>query len=410
MPVIRFLIILVAVLITALILSNISLKRTSGDFDVYYDSARHYLNKEPVYVPHGGINEFKYSPLFALCYAPLTLMPKISALYLWSIFKLVCFFGIFLVLYKLKQISFLNFKDLLILIFLFAVIGRYIIADFKLGQANVLLCFLMSMTMYFEINKKYLPAAALLALSLMIKFIPLLFVLYYLLRRRFKLLAYTALMAAVFLIVPSFYTGLSLNLKYLHEWFLLLKSTPPVILYSVKNYSLLSYFSWMLIARHEIVNAFDYIFIKKGLTSAVYLAWVISSFVFFVSFFYDTFFVKDKDTRVVYLDYSCLFVCGLLFNPLAYLNALTFLIIPYFFVLRYLFYGLMNRRAMITAGGFVFLSFLLTILDNRLFFKDTRQFYFMIELKPLMWAIILVYASLWTAKFSIRSKSPSSDM
>jgi len=383
----------------------VSLKYTSGDFDVYYDASHNYLTGAPVYIPHDGINEFKYSPLFALLFSSLTLFNKISALYVWTVFNILCLYAIFFILYKLKQVSFVNFKDLLILICLFALTGRYIFNDFRLGQVNMFLCFLMVLAMYLEINKKFFLASVVLAFCLMVKFFPLLFALYFLLRRHFKLLAYTILMVAIFLFLPAIYSGWDLNLKYLHDWFVLLKSTPATLLYSPRNNSLLSYFSWIFIARHEIGTIFDYLLIKRGLTAEVYYAWGISCLVLFTSFFYGAFFVKEKDPKVRFLDYSCLFVCALLFNPLSYLNALVFLIIPYFFILRYLFYAQLNKKQAFISAFFIFLSFILNMSDNKVFFKSLSQFYTFLELKPLMWSMILVYISLWSAKFPLKLKS-----
>ncbi|MEI7998498.1 MAG: hypothetical protein WCH62_03215, partial [Candidatus Omnitrophota bacterium] len=153
--------------------------------------------------------------------------------------------------------------------------------------------------------------------------------------------------------------------------------------------------------RHEGYGVFSYECITKVLTAIVYYSWALSCFAFFSVFFFDTFFVKDKDVKITYLDYSCLFVCGLLFNPLAYLNALIFLIVPYFFILRYLFYSQMSRIIVFVIGLFIFLTFILCIVDNKIFFKDINQFYTFLEYKPLMWCIILVYLSLWLAKISI---------
>jgi len=397
----RIIIFCVAVL-TLYLISVVSLKHTAGDFDVYYYSSQSYLDKMPVYIPHGGINEFKYSPLFALLFSPLALMKRTPALYVWTVFNILYFYAIFFIFYKLKQLSFTSRKDLLILVLLFALTGRYILSDFKLGQVNVFLCFLMLLVMYLEVKNRHFLASVVLAFSLMIKFFPLLFVFYFLLRRRFKLVVYTFLMVIVFLLLPAVYSGWSLNLKYLHDWLGLLRSTPAVLLYSPKNNSLLSYFSWIFVAGREVHSIFDYILIKTALSAKVYYAWGASCFVLFASFFYDTLFVKDKDPRGCYLDYSCLFVCGLLFNPLAYLNALTFLIIPYFFILRYLFYSRVNMKFILAVVFLISLSFILMIINNRVFFKDPDQFYAFLELKPLMWSMILVYISLWLAKFSLK--------
>ena len=387
------------------IISLVSLKYALGDFDVYYDSSQHYLNRSPVYVAHGGINEFKYSPLFALLFSPLTLIKRLPALYIWTVLNLLCFYGIFILLCRLKLFSMTNLKDLLIVICLFALMGRYLFSNFKLGQINMLLCFLMVLTMYFEITRKYFLAALVLAFSLMIKFFPLLFVLYFILTKRFKLLAYTALLLGVFLLLPALYSGWDLNLKYLHDWFELLKSSPPKLLYSVKNNSLLSFFSWFFVARHEPFYVYDYDQITKGLDHQVYYAWAISCLILFVTYFNDAFFVKDKEVKVVYLDYACLFVCALLFNPLAYLNALTFLIIPYYFILRHLFYSPLSRKYLILIGLPLFLSFVMTVFDNRVFFKDIYLFYDYLQIKPLMCAIIFTYISLCATKLSLMSSS-----
>jgi hypothetical protein len=285
-----------------------------------------------------------------------------------------------------------------------ALTGRFIFSNIKLGQVNILLCCLMVLTMYLEINKKYFWAAFVLAFSLMIKFFPLLFVLYFVLKGRFKLLVYAFLMIVAFLFLPSLYTGYSLNLKYLHDWFVLLRSTSPVILFSVKNYSLLSFFSWFFVARHEIYYIFDYDLIKRGLTPQVYYAWAGSCFLLFTSFFYDIFFVKDKGPKERYLEYSCLFVCGLLFNPLAYLNALVLLIVPYFFILRYLFYSEISKSSSRAVIFLLSFGLLLNIIDHKIFFKDIQQFYVFLQCKPLMWTIILVYLSLCIGKFSLKLK------
>jgi len=400
----KYFFILLACIMAFLVISFVSLKYTSGDFDVYYSTGQNFLNKAPVYIAHDGIDEFKYAPLFALLFSPLTFLDKISALYLWTVLNIVFFYAIFFLLYKLKQISFNQPKDLMIAICLLALTGRFIFNNFRLGQVNMFLCFLMVLMIYLEINKKYFWTAVVLSFSLTIKFFPLLFVLYFLLRKRFKILVYCLPVLVLFLLLPSLYTGWGLNLKYLHDWQVLLGSTPATLMYSVKNNSFLSYYSWLFIARHEPYHMFGYDLIKKGLTWSVYFAWMISCIVFFILFYYDTFLKRDKDLNVTYLDYASLFVCGLLFNPLAYLNALTFMIIPYFFILRYLFYSQVSRKYVYLTVGLICLSFILNMLDNKVFFRNPYFYFDILELKPLMWSIILVYLSLWVAKFSLKLK------
>ncbi len=380
------------------LIGSVSTDRTSGDFDVYYTTSQNYLAGIPIYTAHQGIEEFKYLPVFALFFSPLALINKVPALYIWSILNLGLFYGMFYFLYKLKQISFSSTRDLAIVVFLFALTGRYIFANIKIGQANMLLCFLMVMAMYFEIQKKDLLSALALAFSLMIKFFPLLLLGYFVIRRRFKIVGYTFLFIGFFLFLPAVYSGFSLNLKYIQEWFELLKATPANMLYSVKNYSLLSFFSWLFVSRHEGLFILDYRYITKGLTPQVYYAWVASCLSLFILFFYDSFFKKDKKPEEVYLDYACLFVCGLLFNPLAYLNALILLVIPYFFILRFIFYSPLSKKWRVMVGILAILCFISTMAYNKVFFKDIEQFYLFLKYRLPMWTVIMVYLTLWFIK------------
>jgi len=393
-----------AILAVSLILLT-SLKYTSGDFDVYYYSSQQYLVKAPVYIAHGGINEFKYSPLFALVFSPLTLLGKKPAIYIWTIINVCFFYGIFFLLNKLKQFTMTNYKDFIIVFILLALTGRFIFENFRIGQVNMMLNFFLVLTMYFEINKKYHLAAAALAFSLMIKLFPLLFLIYFIIKKRFELIAYTFLFIIFFLLIPAIYSGWGMNIQYLHQWLFLLKSSPPVLMYSIKNNSLLSFFSWFFIARHEIYGVYDYDLIQKVLTPGVYYAWGISCLVLFIAFFKDVISNKDKDPKITYLEYSCLFVCVLLFNPLAYLNALTFLIVPYFFILRFLLDLQLNQRNSIFSIFILLLTFFLTLLDNTVFFKTPYDFRIFLALKPLMWVLIFVYLCLYGVKGSLKLKS-----
>jgi len=401
---VTYIIIAFATIIAIGLIGSVSPQRTSGDFDVYYSASHNYLAKSPIYIPHGGIEEFKYLPLFALFFLSLTIFGKIPALYLWSILNILLLYFMFYFLYKLKQISFDSFKDFLIIFFLFAVTGRYIFANIKIGQVNIILCFFLVLTMYFEINKKYLWAALALALSLMIKLSPSLFLGYFIMRRRFKLAGYTILLTLAFLLLPAIYSGFGLNLKYLQEWAGLLKSSPAVLFYSVKNYSLLAFWSWLFVVRHEPYFILDYHLITKGLTPGVYYAWAVSCFTLFSLFFYDNLFKKDKKQEIVYLDYACLFVCAVLFNPLSYLNTLTLLIIPYFFILRYLFYLKLPKIWAKAAIVLVVISFILPMVYNKFFFSDIKQFYDSLIFRLPMLTAILVYLCLLCIKLSLQLK------
>jgi len=383
---------------------SIPFGHTSGDFDVYYQASRNYLAGSAIYIPHKGIEEFKYLPFFALFFSAFAVFSKATAQYLWGILNIFLLYLMFYYLYKLKLIAFDSFKDFFLIFCLLALTGRYIFSNIKIGQANILLCFLLALTMYLEMRKKDLWAGITLALSLTIKLFPLIFVAYYILRRKFKLAGFTVLAAFFLLLLPAFYSGFTLNLNYLREWFSLLKSSPAPLFYSVKNFSLFAFFSWFFIARHEPYFIFNYWDIPKKLTPQVYYSWAISSVVLFIAFFYDSFLKKEKHPELSYLDYACLFVCTLLFNPLAYLNALTLLIIPYFFILRALFYGGLSRLWAGITGLLTVIGFIVSMAYNKAFFPDRFAFYKFLEFRSLMWVILLAYFTLLLLKKAYKTR------
>ncbi len=399
---IRRIIIIFSAIAAIGMIASIPTGHTSGDFDVYYQAGQNYLAGAPLYNPHKGIEEFKYLPIFALAFSPLALMGKTQALYLWGILNIFLLYFMFYFLYKLKQISFNRLQDFFIIFCLFAVTGRYIFADIKVGQVNIVICFLLVLAMYFEINKRYFWAALPLALSLTIKLFPLLFLVYFVLRRRFRAAGYTILMTGIFLLLPGIYSGFGLNFRYLQEWLGLLESTPATMLYSVKNYSLLAFFSWFFVSSHLSHFVFGYFSLTAGLTPEVYYAWAASCLFLFSLFFRGSFFKKDIDRDTACLDYACLFICALLFNPLTHLNTLVLLIIPYLFILRPLFYPGLARKWRVTIGALVVLSFITTMAYNKVFFSDIKQFYASLVYRFPLWTILLVYFSLWLLKLQCK--------
>ena len=395
----RVIIVIFISIITIALVCSVCLKRTSGDFDIYYQAGKNYLERQPVYIPHdGGIEEFKYSPFFSLVFSPFAMLPKTTALYCWSILNIFLLYLIFYFLFRLGLMLFKRASDFWLLFLLFALAGRYIFINIKIGQVNIALCFLLTLVMYFQIRNKDFWAGFFLALSLMIKLFPAIFLVYFVLRKRFKIIYFTALMCVVFLFIPSFYSGFGLELRYIREWFDLLRSTPPGIIYSVKNSSLLSYFSWLFVVQHQGVPTLDFQFISRDLPKIVYYFWMAGCLTLFTVFFRDSFLKKDMDSEQQYMDYSCLLVCGLLFNPLAYLNALVILIIPYFFILRYAIYFAKSRRFSVMLWALIIGAFIVTMLNNKVFFSDVNDFYRVLEYKLPMWTMILVYFSLLLVK------------
>lgn len=400
---IRYSAIIFIVIVAAGLIASISPRRTSGDFDVYYAAGSNYLARAPLYEAHSGIEEFKYLPLFALAFSPLSLLGKLPALYLWNILNIILLYLVFYLFYKLRLFSLSTAKDLLLLIFLAALCGRYLVSNIRIGQSNILLSFLLALVMYLDCRKDEVKAGFTLALCLVIKLLPLLFLVYFLLRRKFRLAGFTVLFLSVFLLLPALYSGWRLNLNYLQEWFVLLRSSPPHLFYSVKNYSLLAILAWFFIARRLGYAIFEYENITRPLTAKVYFAWIAGALSLAAMFFYDIFSRRERGLDSACLDYAGLFVCALFFNPLANLNAMVFLAVPYFFILRYLFYSESGKIGKIAVAALTAAGFILSLMHSKVFFPQGPLYYTMLKYRFPAWTILSVFLSLCLVKLSLGS-------
>jgi len=57
-----------------------------------------------MYIPQGGIEEFRYLPLFALVFSPFSMLEKMPALYLWSLLNILILYVMFTLLYRMKPL------------------------------------------------------------------------------------------------------------------------------------------------------------------------------------------------------------------------------------------------------------------------------------------------------------------
>ncbi|MES2513730.1 MAG: glycosyltransferase family 87 protein [Bacteroidota bacterium] len=175
-----------------------------GDFHIFLEASKSLFNGENIYEKtyFDGYHYF-YSLLFTILIYPLTFLPVHLAVFLWLCFSVFLIHRLFLTIGKLLPISALSStgqKWFWVLISIFSL--RLILENIHVAQITILLLYLCVQGLYLIHNKKVFTGAALIALGINIKLLPIVLLPYLLYRRQFKAAALVVGFSTFFLCVP----------------------------------------------------------------------------------------------------------------------------------------------------------------------------------------------------------------
>lgn len=287
-----------------------------SDFGVPYRNAERILQGETLYRPSDGHLQYKYAPASALFYVPLALLPLETAKIIWYGLEVILLAGICAVGWRIlprkrKSAGFvIGFGFLASLKFL----GR----EIELGQVNLLIIFLLVLMVGTYLAKRDAWAGCFWALSIFFKPYALVFLPYFVLKKRWKpLLSGLAVLGGGGLLPAVFY-GFRGNLVVHREWIDRLSDSTPGLLAVGDNASLLAFFLKLFPGFPETI--FQIAWAAAGFAIAALFLWMMRT-------------AKAGDLRgAEVLEASFLLVLIPLFSPLGwYYNYLYAL--PAFFVL-----------------------------------------------------------------------------
>jgi alpha-1,2-mannosyltransferase len=224
---------------------NEALKTT--DFSVFRPAGEHILEGAPIYKPQKYMS-YLYAPFTAYSFGVLSLAlknPKTEALFL-MLLNYIALFGLFFLIFRI--INSWNLKQAIPWFFtacLLILITRYYRNNLSYGQINMFLDLILLTSLYALFQKQDLLAGFLLAVAGLTKLPLFIFLLFFVLERRWKALSACSLAVGLLLLLPSVTVGWETNLGYLQEWLLTLsqKSQLSGDLTKSSNYSLLSSFA-----------------------------------------------------------------------------------------------------------------------------------------------------------------------
>lgn len=198
-----------------------------GDFYIFLsatgdliDSKNFYENK---YVD--GYHYF-YSVLFALILKPFYSLPFFWLKFCWLLLNCCIYFKLFKMLTKTKLLELLTEKQRSLFIFLVFIFSlRLFLDNMHASQITLVILWCCIYGLYLITNNKPISGAAILALGINIKLLPIVFLPYLIYRGYFKAFAFTVLFYLLYLFAPSFFIGHDYNMSLLKTWLALINPT-----------------------------------------------------------------------------------------------------------------------------------------------------------------------------------------
>jgi hypothetical protein len=215
------------------------MRKDMSDFGVCYQAGGRILAGETLYRVSDGHLQFKYAPLSAVLYAPLAFLPRRTADAVWFAAILGLLLACFALAYRALAPPRRSAALLLGLSVL--VLGKFIGREFILGQVNLLILGLILAALLAFQKGRDGQAGLLWALSLFFKPYALVFLPYFILKKRFRLAAAGLLTAAAGLALPALFYGWSGNGRILGEWVRTLRQSTAVLLEVGDNASLYAF-------------------------------------------------------------------------------------------------------------------------------------------------------------------------
>lgn len=378
-------------------------QRNYSDFHCFYTSGKRILNHENIYViKDRETSEFRYAPVFAVAMSGLALMNEGTADAIWY---LINFFLVILTLFYLKKLVTLQeigSKSVFIL-YLVSILGVIRIAFHNLnsGQSNILMFSSMVIGLYYIHKKRELLGAIIFAFSIMVKYTPLIFIPYFLLKKKFKLSLYIISAFFVYLFLPSLFIGLKTNIEYIKGLIPFLTNSTildQITILTGKNQSLLSAvyrsFTPCILYFHAPPMPFQSWNVNPAIIKMVFAA---SALILYLLVLIPAKKISlNKNAPMYYnIDYALLLICSVLFNMNAWLHAFILLSMGYFVIVYYLIRNIFKDRLVLVL---LIISYALNLFTTQSVVGKTLMYkiYFY---SPMTLSALVTFIALLKIKF-----------
>ena len=218
-----------AIALFAVIMLVFEFTRT-GDFKIFVNAGGLLMDERNLYV-YNEYSEFKYwySPLFALMLAPFKGMPVLVPILLWKLLNLFFLYRIWKIIDQ-RYIDYALFTSKTKRTFqiLSWVLGFYLIFNttHTVQMSLFIIYSVLESIDLIQSRKKPLLGAALLALAINIKIMPIVAIPYLIYRKEFKGAIYCVILWVAMLYLPAIFIGVEYNDFLLSEWWKAVNPNP----------------------------------------------------------------------------------------------------------------------------------------------------------------------------------------
>jgi len=210
------------------------------DFGVCYQSGKRIVKGEMIYQVSDGHLQFKYFPAAAVFFSVLALFPYEMAKVLWYFLEVYLFFLCLTASYDILPAK--HKKKGWVVALSFLVLLKFIGRELELGQVNIFLTYLLIMMVMTLLEQKDVQAGLFWGFSLFFKPYALVFLPYFVLKKRMKTVASGLGTLVVGLMLPVFFYGFQQNFFVLKEWQRTLSQSTPSLLGHYDNGSVYAFF------------------------------------------------------------------------------------------------------------------------------------------------------------------------
>ncbi len=243
--------VLLAVLAASALLAIyfLGVRKDMSDFRVCYQGGERIRQAETLYRISDGHMQYKYSPASAVFFAAFTFLPYEWAKLLWFFLEIIFLMISFLVFQKVlpartKTSTFLG-------VFSFLILAKFLGREIQLGQVNLLIISLLAGVLFFMLSGKDLVAGFFWAASLFFKPYALVFLPYFLLKKKIAVILGGLTILGLGFLLPAFFYGITGDILVHKEWGKTLSLSTPGLIETYDNASLHAFFQKLFAGRES---------------------------------------------------------------------------------------------------------------------------------------------------------------
>ncbi len=200
---------------------GIGMYRKGGDLHVFLLGSQRLLSKSVITVAER--HHFAYPPFFAILMIPLSVLPVPAANILWYLITWACLFGSILMIRNLifqtdKFNLMPNRKRNWVMFWGFLISMKYILSVFENEQFDLLVFFFCIAGLYYVFKNKEILGSCFLAAAISIKCTPVLFLFYFIIKKRWKTVIFSTIFVTIFSFLPDIFFC-NHKFSYFFDWF-----------------------------------------------------------------------------------------------------------------------------------------------------------------------------------------------